>query len=110
MGNTALAGYAVLRGTSPDEPNWQWPSGLLPICHWGCAILSGVDCSDPNYRMRIFDPNMYDGNDWAGCFFEEFSTFEAWIGAWAAGVDLWKQMYGDSGKITELLAARRSTE
>src|SRR5215510_6467043 len=58
IGKIAPEIYNQLRSADRDDPNWKWPHGLLPICHWGCAILSCVDCTDPNFRMRIFDPNV----------------------------------------------------
>jgi hypothetical protein len=103
-GKTGPAIYEQFRKGSPDEPNWKWPDGLLPICHWGCAILS---CVDSNFRMRIFDPNVYGGNDWADAFFEESADFETWIKAWASGVDLWGLMYGERGHVAKILSARR---
>jgi hypothetical protein len=33
--------------------------GQLPICHWGCAICSCVDCSQPTSDMVVFDPYTY---------------------------------------------------
>ena len=56
-GQTAPAIYEVFR--SPGASELNWPIGLLPICHWGCGIVSCVDCIDPNFRMRIFDPNVH---------------------------------------------------
>ena len=105
-GKTGPTIYKELRDGDPEDPHWKWPEGLLPICHWGCAILSCVDCADPSFRMRIFDPNVHDGDDWADAFFEEAPSFEEWIKAWAAGVDLWKLMYGEAGHISRLLSAR----
>ena len=69
-GRTAPAIYKESRGEDPDDPAWQWPEALLPICHWGCAIVSCIDCIDTSFRMRIFDPNVFD-KDWRDCFFEE---------------------------------------
>ena len=71
--------YNQLRSADRDDPNWKWPHGLLPICHWGCAILSCVDCTDPNFRMRIFDPNVHEKDDWADSFFEESDGFGIWM-------------------------------
>lgn len=105
-GKSGPAIYLQFRDGDPEDPHWKWPAGLLPICHWGCAILSCVDCSDPNFRMRIFDPNVHDGDDWADAFFEESPSLEEWIRAWASGVDLWKLMYGEQGHIARLLSAR----
>ncbi|MGO1078235.1 SMI1/KNR4 family protein [Inquilinus sp. CA228] len=107
-GKTGPAIYRQLRDGASEDPFCEWPERLLPICHWGCAILSCVDCSDPNFRVQIFDPNVHDGDDWADAFFEESPSFEEWIGAWASGVDLSKLMYGEQGHITQLLAARNS--
>lgn len=105
-GKTAPEIYSSLQGGPGDDPNWKWPHGLLPICHWGCAILSCVDCQDPNFRMRIFDPNAYEEGDWADSFFEESNGFGIWIREWASGVDLWEAMYGQNGHIANLLTAR----
>jgi hypothetical protein len=105
-GMTAPELYELFRGSSTDEPNWKWPEGLLPVCDWGCAIRSCIDCTDPNFRMRLFDPNVHDGDDWADSFFEESSSFEAWITAWASGADLWDAMYGAEGNVTRILSAR----
>jgi hypothetical protein len=104
-GQTAPTIYEQFR--SPDANDLKWPNGLLPICHWGCAILSCVDCVDPNFRMRIFDPNVHDGDDWADAFFEESPGFDIWIRAWASGIDLWELMYGERGHIAQTLSTRR---
>jgi hypothetical protein len=107
-GMTVPAIYELFRGSSTDEPDWNWPERLLPVCDWGCAIRSCVDCADPNFRMRIFDPNVHDGDDWADSFFEESPNFETWITAWASGVDLWNAMYGAEGHVARILSARRA--
>ena len=106
-GKTGPAIYELIRGSSTLEPNWKWPEGLLPVCHWGCAINSCVDCTDPNFRMRVFDPNVHDGDDWSDSFFEEAPSFETWITAWASGVDLWDAMYGAEGHVARIISARR---
>jgi hypothetical protein len=107
-GRIVPANYELFRASSTDEPNWNWPEGLLPVCDWGCAIRSCVDCADPNFRMRIFDPNVHDGDDWADSFFEESPSFKTWIAAWASGVDLWNAMYGAEGHVARILSARRA--
>lgn len=107
-GKTAPEIYAQFRSLDSSEPNWKWPPGLLPVCHWGCAILSCVDCADANFRMRIFDPNAHERGDWADSFFEESASFEKWIADWVAGVNLWDLMYGEKGHISQILTARRS--
>lgn len=102
-GKTAAAIYDDFRSAA----ELAWPDGLLPICHWGCAIYSCVDCLDPDFRMRIFDPNGHGGDDWTDAFFDEPLRFEDWIGSWASGVNLWDAMYGDDGHIARIASARR---
>jgi hypothetical protein len=103
QGKTGPDIYRLFR----SDPELDWPNGLLPICHWGCAILSCVDCVDTNFRMQVFDPNVHEGDDWRDAFFEESISFEKWISDWTAGVDLWDQMYGDHGEISRILSVRR---
>ncbi|MGY4509246.1 SMI1/KNR4 family protein [Bradyrhizobium sp. USDA 3650] len=102
-GKTAVAIYDVFR----SAPELGWPDALLPICHWGCAIYSCIDCLAPDFPMRIFDPDAQDGDDWSAAFFEESRGFEDWIRSWASGVDLWDAMYGNDGHIARILSARR---
>lgn len=48
LGETAVRCYVSLRERSTSaEPSWRWPAGLLPLCHWGCAIYSCIDCTQP---------------------------------------------------------------
>ncbi|UGY05034.1 SMI1/KNR4 family protein [Bradyrhizobium quebecense] len=108
IGDTAPAIYESFRRASTDEPSWNWPEGLLPICQWGCAIRSCVNCTDRNFRMQIFDPNVHEGLDWSDCFFEESASFTQWIEAWASGADLWGMMYGPDGRVTRALSSRRT--
>jgi hypothetical protein len=107
-GKTALEIYEQLRKGDADNPACNWPAGLLPICHWGCAILSCIDCADEKFSVRIFDPNIVgDSRMWDGSFFEEAASFDAWMTAWAEGRDIWNQTYGDSGTITLSLSQRK---
>lgn len=55
--------------------------GLLPVCDWGCAIVSFVECSGPDARMWGYDPNA-DDDDAAGPFPHEMG-FGAWLWAWS---------------------------
>lgn len=103
-GSTAPTTYLSFR----SDAELGWPVGLLPICHWGCAIRSCIDCNDPYFGMRIFDPNVCERyGDWSDSFFDDAITFDAWIEAWASGSDLWKRAYGRGGTVTAKLMARR---
>jgi hypothetical protein len=55
----ALEGlYAALR-EEPPEGLTSWPEGLLPVCTWGCAIASYVDCAQPEFPVSIFNPEAH---------------------------------------------------
>jgi hypothetical protein len=108
-GKTAPEIYLQFQSVHIEEPEFCWPQSLLPICHWGCAILSCVSCDEQDYPMYIFDPNAHcDINSWNDTFFEEAPTFGAWIAAWARGVDLWQESYGPDGNVTKALERRKA--
>jgi hypothetical protein len=56
---------------------------LFPVCDWGCAILSLVDCADPQARMWGFDPNPVD--DIADAFFPQELHLTEWLSLWIDG-------------------------
>jgi hypothetical protein len=58
------------------------PYGLLPLCHWGCAIYSFVHC--PSERMFAWDPNPVAPDDDVP-FFEQDYTLPTWLAAWLDG-------------------------
>ena len=70
---TIDAVYVALRA----DPQW-WPEKLLPICDWGCAIWSCLDC-----RTADGPVVHVEGDCWAASL-----TFAAWLSAWRDGVDL----------------------
>lgn len=106
-GKTAPEIYLQFRSAVEEEPSFCWPHALLPICHWGCAIVSCVRCDECDYPMYIFDPNSHsDESSWNDALFKEAAAFESWITAWAKGVDLWDKAYGQDGLIAKALAGR----
>ena len=107
LGRTAPEIYESFLTQAPSDLGWSWPRRLLPICNWGCAIYSCVDCTAPDFPMKIFDPNLHaNSQSWADAFFDEASSFEVWIEAWGCGQDLWEKSYGDEGFITRELRRR----
>jgi hypothetical protein len=109
LGNTAVSGYQRLRNEWSNE-SATWPEGLLPICNWGCAIYSCINCVPPEYEMTVFDPNPHDDScaDWSDAFFPERCSFAEWITLWAKGTDLWARLYGQAGLIAGILLAREA--
>ncbi len=68
------------------------PRTLLPLCDWGCAVWSALDCScndGPIVTIAGEQPLMTTGRD-----------LRSWLQAWLAGVDLWEEMFEPGPTIT----------
>jgi hypothetical protein len=63
----------------------QWPARLLPLCDWGCASWSCLDC-------RADDGAVVTLAEELG-FFHTGLGLHSWLKAWLAGADLWSQMF-----------------
>jgi hypothetical protein len=66
-------------------PQGYWagmPSGLLPLCTWGCAIYSFVHC--PSGRIYGWDPNPVEPEDEVPFFAQEY-VITTWMEAWLEG-------------------------
>lgn len=96
-GNSAVQLYEFFRLPSPKDSTWQWPAGVVPICHWGCAIYSCIDCSTDAGRVLIWDPNVRDrGTPVEAGLRSGHRSVAEWFGAWAAGMNIWDQMFPDA--------------
>jgi hypothetical protein len=68
-----------------EVPIGLWPGmpdGLLPLCHWGCAVYSFVHC--PSGRIYGWDPNPVDPDDDVPFFAQEY-VIDTWLKAWLEG-------------------------
>jgi hypothetical protein len=79
--------YLIRRQPYEAEPEWSWPEMMLPVCHWGCAIYSCIDCSTAEALVVRFNPNRVD-KDWSVAWKSEAFTLSAWLSAWLNDVDL----------------------
>lgn len=81
-GRTILSLYEECRRPS-DSAIWEWPTGLLMICDWGCLIRSCVYAPSP--ESQVFTSTEYGvhRSQW---------TLETWLSGWASNVDLWEAM------------------
>ncbi len=79
---TALDWYREAHGT-PSSHWYFLPASLLPVCHWGCAIYSFVDCSQPEGPMWGWDPNPGPVDQQA--LYREPVAFAEWLSRWLAG-------------------------
>lgn len=94
IGQTAVGFCKVFAQSDPEDPFWDWPQGLLPICHWGCAIYSCIDCTSDDAMILTWDPNGWDdGTSPTTAIFPIGMTLFQWLEAWASGVNLWDRMY-----------------
>jgi hypothetical protein len=70
--------------TAVDLRRSEWwprpPDRLLPVCHWGCAIYSLVDCADGH--MWAWDPNPLDEDQLPKALFPEQLTLGEWLERW----------------------------
>jgi hypothetical protein len=72
MEETVLEVYRSLCLPDSEDKAWAWPNALLPICDWGCAIRSCVDCSSEEGMVVCFDPNGHGpGVPWKSAFVVE---------------------------------------
>jgi hypothetical protein len=63
----------------------RWPAELVPLCDWGCAIWSCLDCrttEGPMVTVAGEEPFTSTGMHLRG-----------WLRAWLAGTDLWSDMF-----------------
>ena len=96
LGDDAVELYRRFRQPDPDDAEWGWPEALLPICGWGCAIHSCVDCRNDDAPVVRFDPNQVEG-DWSIAFTAEGRSFEAWLEGWMRGEELFEAGMGSPG-------------
>jgi hypothetical protein len=83
---TILEVYRSFLLPDTEDPAWAWPKSLLPICDWGCAIRSCVDCSSGEGAVIRFDPNGHGpGARWESAFEEESPSIRSWLMSWATG-------------------------
>lgn len=93
-GNSIVDLYDSYASSNPDDDSWRWPDRLVPICHWGEAVYSCADCSDPDGAIVCFDLTEYEpGRDLKDLMVPQQPSVEAWLRAWAEGADLWQEMY-----------------
>jgi hypothetical protein len=89
LGHSVVDSMRSFRDFTPD-----WPNQLLPLCHWGCAVYSAIDCSRPDAPVFTVDPSDSD----PGAPLVEFvrpttHTLQSWLEAWVRGADLWSGMF-----------------
>jgi len=94
-GDTISELYLSLKENDPLDPLWVWPEGLVPFCHWGCAIYSCFEATKPGNPIVWFDPNNREmGEPMEQQFIHHRESLESWLQGWVNGEDLWAETYG----------------
>lgn len=89
--------YSEFREPRPDDPAWQWPEKLLPICHLGCGMYACADCSTPQGAMVWYEPNPRE----PGQPLEQFlipvaNSLAEWLWSWVYDQDWMEAAYSRS--------------
>jgi hypothetical protein len=93
LGSDLLDAYLI--GRSSTHPAECVPRGLLPLCHWGCAVYSYVDCLT-ELGVVVTDETFEDRTEYT----ETALSFAEWLSDWANGKDLHAAMHRVNGYRT----------
>jgi hypothetical protein len=63
----------------------RWPTRIVPLCDWGCANWSWLDCRAVNGSVVTLAGE-------AG-FYEQAYDLRSWLTAWLSGADLLDEMF-----------------
>lgn len=96
QGHSAADLYELFRRPDPTALIWEWPARVVPICHWGCAIYSCVDCSTDHGQILIWDPNVWDeGAPVRTALRRGHRRVADWFQSWVQGDNIWDSMFRD---------------
>jgi len=101
---SAVGLYRSLRQRDPEDPAWDWPTGLVPLNDWGCAIRSCIDCTRPDGPISVFDPAAHEpGDPVEKALLPTHGSVADFLRDWIADVDIWGQMFEpDEGQPTSM--------
>ena len=92
-GLDSVALYELYREADPNDEFWNWPEGLLPVCHLGCAMYHCVQCLDETSPVIWFEPNPHEQTSpWDDSFIPFAPSLRLYLSAWLDGVDLWSEL------------------
>lgn len=90
--NFAIGLYEIY--VSPDKTDeyseFNWPNGLLPICHWGCGMYSCANClsrygSIYRFEFDADNPKSGDRPLYSSHFELESRSLKKWLEQWVSG-------------------------
>ncbi len=93
--HTVEDAYRIYSETDPEDPTWAWPQGWLPMCHWGCAVYSAVDCLSASNPVYFADIGVKEpGEAMTTILHKHKESFGQWLDDWMDGKDLWGEVRG----------------
>ncbi|WP_299614274.1 SMI1/KNR4 family protein [uncultured Tateyamaria sp.] len=97
MGKTSVELYKDFSQFDSDDPAWKWPYGLLPVCHWGCAIYSCIDSTNDGAPIKTWDPNEWEeGTSPELAIRSTEISLAQWLETWSDGTNIWEKMFPSS--------------
>ncbi len=100
MSTDVIEDYRLRLLLDDQDPAYFWPEGVLPVCHWGCAIYSCIDSRTPEARVLRFDPNPVD-EDWSAAWGIESDSLSDWLRRWVDGDELFEAGTPDGSFVIE---------
>ncbi|MFJ4687330.1 SMI1/KNR4 family protein [Streptomyces sp. NPDC088789] len=104
--SSAVAEYLARRERNPDDPDWPWPAGVLPISHWGCGMYACVDCLAPQAPVLLFEPNADDADH---AWYVDAPGLDTWLRTWLDGTG-WYEESNEGPEPTPWESFRARTE
>lgn len=74
-----------------EDEGFRWPERIIPICDWGCAIYSCIDCNESDAPVLRFFGDAAADQIGPSPFTKEAPSLHAWLSDWVSGVSLWEQ-------------------
>jgi hypothetical protein len=96
-GPAAVPQYLANRESGPEDTNWPWPEGVLPIAYCCCGACVCVDCTTPEGTVLFFEANA-NGADQA--WYVEEPGLAEWLRTWLDDTS----GYDDAGGVKELVS------
>ncbi|MFC5180467.1 SMI1/KNR4 family protein [Actinomadura harenae] len=59
----------------------DWPTGVLPILDWGCAMYAAIDCAAPDAPVLLYEPNAVT-DDPSHAWFQDAPSLATWLTNW----------------------------
>jgi SMI1 / KNR4 family (SUKH-1) len=67
-----------------------WPLGVVPILTYGCGMYGGVDCTDPDGAVLLYEPNGGPA-DPAEAWFLDAVDLATWLKGWITDIGWYRE-------------------